>query len=767
MSQQMSLERMLADLMADEGSGHAPDQMIDNIVATTSRARQMPRWLAVLREPTMTTRARIAVGVPTRQLALIGVLLILGAVVAIGAAAALLLRQQAVTEAWPGFRGDATRAGIAVTGPVGNPVVRWQFHAEGAIASDIAVGGDLVLVPSDAGTLHALDFATGTQRWSFTGPAPMHGPYVTDGRVYVADGAGVVHALGLADGKELWKATEPLVTPSDLVVFGDFVFVGTGEGAVLAMNTRDGTVAWRVQVGTTAIHSPAAAANALAISTDGLELAVLDPATGAIRWRVPSGVSRSGTPVIAGDTIYLGSAADSPDGRLTAHDLATGAERWRIDENIYTPSLAGGVGYTGSTLGRVTAVDLATGAQRWVAQLDGTVRAPAVAGSVVYLAADRDQRVVALDGATGGELWSSPLDGGVACCIAAVRGTVLVGTSAGTVYAIGGDGATLTAKARPSAAAAPSTAPTQPAASASPEPSFLPTSVAWTATKGEPDYSAWGLAQAPDGKLWVSIARENRFDIYTPKGAFLESWGTGGHGDGEFDLRRANGDEYGMVAFAPDGSFFVLDPGNRRIQAFDAHRRFLRAWGSFGNQVGTFNDPVSIAVDADRNVDVLDDERGVIEVYTPAGKVVRTIPAFPAPLDRNDGANQLQVGPNGHFYVSIVRPNLVAELDAGGALVRTYGDGTKGFAFNEQPNRVGFDASGRVYVTQGGQRGDQPGVVIFAADGTYLGGIAGLGSGEAELSFAWGLIVTDDGLYVTDAESPEHALRKFDPIAFP
>jgi outer membrane protein assembly factor BamB len=767
MSQQMTLERMLADLMADEGSGHAPDQLIDNIVSTTSRARPLPRWLAVLREPTMTTRARVAVGVPTRQLALIGALLILGALVAIGAAAALLLRPQAVTETWPGFRGDGTRAGIAITGPVGNPVVRWQFHAEGAIASDIAVEGDLVLVPSDAGTLHALDFATGTQRWSFTGPAPMHGPYVTDGRVYVADGAGVVHALGLADGKELWKATESLVMPSDLVVFGDRVFVGSGDGAVLAMNIRDGTVAWRVQLGSTAIHSPAVTANALAISTDGLELAVLDPATGTIRWRVPSGVSRSGTPVIVGEAIYLGSASDTVDGRLTAHDLATGTERWRIDQNIYSPSLAGSIGYTGSAGGRVTAVDLATGVERWVTQFDGPVRAPAVAGKVVYLAADREQLVVALDAATGGELWSSPLDGGVACCIAAVRGTVFVGTSAGTVYAIGGDGATLTPKARPNAASTPSTAPSRPAASASPQPSFLPTSVAWTATTAEPDYSAWGLAQAPDGKLWVSIARENRFDIYTPKGAFLESWGTGGKGNGQFDLRRANGDEYGMVAFAPDGSFFVLDPGNRRIQAFDAKRRFLRAWGGFGNAVGTFNDPVSIAVDAAGNVGVLDDERGVIEVYTPAGKVVRTIPAFPASIGRNDGANQLQVGPNGHYYVSIVQPNVVAELDAGGALVRTYGDGTRGFSFNEQPNRVGFDSSGRVYVTQGSQRGDQAGVVIFAADGTYLGGIAGLGSGEAELRFAWGLIVTDDGLYVTDAMSPEHALQKFEPIAFP
>ena len=768
MNQPMSLERLLADVMTAEATGPAPDQLINQIVSTTSRTRPLPRWLAVLRERPMTTRARVAVGMPTRQLALIGLALLLAAAAAIAVGAALLIRPGPAAETWPGFRGDATRAGIAVTGPVGNPVVRWQFHASGAIAGDISVAGDLVVAPSDSGTLHALDFMTGTERWHVNGPAPMHGPYVDRDRVYVADGEGVVHALKLADGSPIWTSTERVATPSDIVVLGERLFIGTGEGTVIGMSTRDGSVTWRTKVGAGAVHSPAANANALAIATDDLQLSLLDAATGAIRWQVPSGTDRIGTPVIAGDSVYLGSTADATGGRLTAHDLATGAERWRIDENIYSPSIGGGFGYTGSTVGLVTSVDLATGRQRWTVRFDGVVRAPAVAGGTVYLAADREHRVVALDAATGGALWSIPLDGGVSCCVAAVRGAVIVGTSTGTVYSIGGDGATLTATAPSTASPGPSAAPSASATpSAAPSASLLSTSVEWVATAGGSDYSAWGLAQAPDGSLWASIARENHFDIYRPDGTFVESWGSGGSGEGQFELRRANGDEYGMLAFAPDGSFFVLDPGNRRIQAFDKDRTFLRAWGGFGQDPGTFVDPISIAIDADGNVNVLDDVRGVIEVFSPTGKVLRTIAAFPDPVLPNDGANQIQIGPNGHFYVSVVRPNVVAELDGDGTFVRQYGDGTKGFSFIEQPNRVGFDSAGHVYVTQGPERRDQPAIVVFEADGTYLGGIAPLGTGETEVTFAWGMVVTDDGIYLTDTFSPEHALRKFAPITFP
>ena len=227
-----------------------------------------------------------------------------------------------------------------------------------------------------------------------------------------------------------------------------------------------------------------------------------------------------------------------------------------------------------------------------------------------------------------------------------------------------------------------------------------------------------------------------------------------------------------MVAFAKDGSFFVLDPGNRRVQAFGPNRKFRRAWGEFGRDPGQFTDPVSVAVDSDGNVAVLDNVRGVIETFSPAGEVIRTMPAFPAAIGperrRQPGGHR----PNGHDYVSVAFPNEVAELDGEGNLVRLYGaPGTPG-AFTEQPNVMQFDAQGRMYVTQGPLRGDRPGVQVFDPDGSYLGGFGPLGAGDADLGFPWGLVVTDDGIYTADAGAvPDVGLssliRKFEPIAFP
>ena len=769
MTQQLSLERMVADWMADEAAGGLPDQVVDQILTTTSRTRPLPRWRAVLKESPMHAQTRPVVGVPTRQLVLIGALLLLAAAIVIGAAAAFLLRPPPAADGWPGFRGDAARNGTSVQGPIGNPVVAWEFKAGAGIRRNLSVAGDLVLAPTDDGILHAIRIDSGSEAWRFTAAEPMRGPFATDGRVYVADGAGLIHALGLSDGTSIWTATEAIESQSDITVVGSHLYVGTGDGRLVAIDTSTGAEAWRMAVspGSVAVATVAASADAVAVTTDDHFVAVLDPDTGAIRWRQEVGVDAIGTPVIADGTVYVGGAGDVATGSLVAYDLANGTERWRIHELISSPVVVDGIGYTGSAAGTVAALDLATGDVRWRASFNGNVRAPAVVGDVVYLSVDGERRIVALDRATGGELWGFDLDGPNDCCIAAARGLAFVGTAAGTVYAIGGDGAKLVPKAVPTAAVLPP--PPVPSEGSALPP--LETGIIWAVDSGAADFLPWDLTQAPDGRLWTVEGFSDRISIFTTDGDYVESWGTSGTADGAFDLTRGNGDPYGAIAFAPDGSFYVLDVGNHRVQQFDTDRRFVRAWGTFGTGPGQFNDPVGLAVDADGQVHVLDDVRGVIETFDAEGNVLGSIPAFPG-LRPGTAANGLSIGPNGHFFVTVVGPNEVIELDREGALIATYGaPGSGDGAFNEQPFTVAFDAQGRVYVTQGPTRGDRPGILVFDSDASYLGGFGPLGGADDELGFPWGVVVTDDGIYVSDVGGMEPGLssriRKFEPIAIP
>ena len=358
----------------------------------------------------------------------------------------------------------------------------------------------------------------------------MRGPFATDGRVYVADGAGLIHALGLSDGTSIWTATEAIDSPSDITVVGSRLYVGTGDGMLVAIDTSTGAEAWRMAVspGSVAVHAHAASAEVVAVTTDDHFVAALDPDTGAIRWRQEVGPDAVGTPVIADGTVYVGGAGDVATGSLVAYDLANGTERWRLHELLSSPVVVDGIGYTGSAAGTATALDLATGAVRWRASFNGNVRAPAVVGDIVYLSVDGERRIVALDRATGGELWGLDLDGPNDCCIAATRGLAFVGTAAGTVYAIGGDGAKVVPKPVPSAAQLPTSLPG--GGSALPP---LETGVIWAAESGAADFLPWHLAQAPDGRLWTSEGFSDRMSIFTTDGEYVESWGTSGAADGD------------------------------------------------------------------------------------------------------------------------------------------------------------------------------------------------------------------------------------------
>ena len=82
----------------------------------------------------------------------------------------------------------------------------------------------------------------------------------------------------------------------------------------------------------------------------------------------------------------------------------------------------------------------------------------------------------------------------------------------------------------------------------------------------ESSRTSLNLAVDPEGRLWASTP-ESTFDVYDRDGNLLETWGTFGRDEGQFDFDTPCGPRGGGVAFKPDGGFYVTDadkPENAR-----------------------------------------------------------------------------------------------------------------------------------------------------------------------------------------------------------
>jgi DNA-binding beta-propeller fold protein YncE len=97
---------------------------------------------------------------------------------------------------------------------------------------------------------------------------------------------------------------------------------------------------------------------------------------------------------------------------------------------------------------------------------------------------------------------------------------------------------------------------------------------------GPPFNRPTGVAIAPNGDLYVCDGYGNaRVHRFSPDGTFIQSWGEPGIKPGQFNLPHD-------IWVAPDGRVFVADRENDRIQIFSPTGKFLDQWAHVQRPTG-------------------------------------------------------------------------------------------------------------------------------------------------------------------------------------
>lgn len=219
----------------------------------------------------------------------------------------------------------------------------------------------------------------------------------------------------------------------------------------------------------------------------------------------------------------------------------------------------------------------------------------------------------------------------------------------------------------------------------------------------------WDVAAGPDGSVYVADTWNSRVQKFDANGKHLKTWGyfndTGG------DASGAEGLFWGPrgIDVGDDGRVYVADTGNKRVQVFDADGAFLFQFGGAGLLDGNLDEPVGIAV-SNGEVFVADTWNGRVQVFSAAdGQALRRWdiagwydPNLPDLGRDKVGKPYLGAGEDGRVYVADQTGNRILVFESSGAYVTAFGRFSQDeFGFSA-PSGIEVDEDGNILVVDTG-----------------------------------------------------------------
>lgn len=278
----------------------------------------------------------------------------------------------------------------------------------------------------------------------------------------------------------------------------------------------------------------------------------------------------------------------------------------------------------------------------------------------------------------------------------------------------------------------------------------------WGGAEGQADgqfRSPRNVAVAPDGSLYVADTGNHRIQQFDASGNFVRQWGGQGTGDGQFN-------EPWGVAVAPDGQFvYVCDTWNHRIQKFTADGKFVLAWGANGvtdgqlGQQGIFWGPRAVAVDSLGRVYVTDTGNKRVQVFTPEGAAVSQFGGAGLVDGALDEPVGLAIDKDGNIYVADTWNKRVQVFSKDFKYLRQWA--VAGWPSQSVVNKpylaVAETANGRrVYVTDP----EYYRVIVFDDQGKFIATFGQYGNQANEMTLPTGIAVNAQGqVLVADPDS--------------
>jgi uncharacterized protein (TIGR03663 family) len=214
-------------------------------------------------------------------------------------------------------------------------------------------------------------------------------------------------------------------------------------------------------------------------------------------------------------------------------------------------------------------------------------------------------------------------------------------------------------------------------------------------------YEPWGIALGPDGSVYVTDTWNHRIQKFTSEGQFLTMWGFLGQAESPVAFWGPRG-----IAVDAEGRVYVADTGNKRIVIFDEDGNYIDQFGTSGMGPGQFNEPVGLALDQEGRIYIADTWNQRVQVFEQDQNglynTIREWEIFGWYGQSLDNKPFLTVDDEGNVFISDPEGYRILQFNQEGEFVRTWGDAGMTPDRFRLPTGLAIGPDGGVWVTDVG-----------------------------------------------------------------
>ncbi len=210
----------------------------------------------------------------------------------------------------------------------------------------------------------------------------------------------------------------------------------------------------------------------------------------------------------------------------------------------------------------------------------------------------------------------------------------------------------------------------------------------------------WDVAVGADGSIFIADTFNHRIQKWSANGRFLRMWGFFAQGDDPQNLWGPRG-----IAIDPSGNLLVTDTGNKRVLVFDKNLNFITQFGGVGFEAGQLDEPVGITVSGSGQVAVADTWNRRVQIFVPdeTGLIYTQAGAFDVDAWYGTGVDNkpyLTFSPDNTILISDPEGNQVLEFSVDGEFIKGWKDLVLSEELYSRPYGLDFDAQGNLWVSE-------------------------------------------------------------------